>query len=95
MRLGAVAGVRGCDCAAMSGCPGCVQHLGCTEYNAVLHKRAAVAVLEATLASEREHAARVALQARARSQSRPGACCRRPGSGIGMHHWMYYCGREV
>ena len=49
----------------MSGCPGCVQHLGCTEYNAVLHKRAAIAILEVTLASEREHAARIALQARA------------------------------
>jgi DEAD/DEAH box helicase domain-containing protein len=48
----------------MSGCPSCTQHLGCTEYNAVLHKRAAVAILELTLAAEREHAARMALQAR-------------------------------
>jgi ATP-dependent helicase YprA (DUF1998 family) len=48
----------------MSGCPACVQHLGCTEYNAVLHKRAAVAILEITLRAEAEHRARVALQAR-------------------------------
>ena len=47
----------------MSGCPGCVQHLGCTEYNAVLHKRAAAAILEITLAAEAEHRARIAMQA--------------------------------
>ena len=56
--------VSRCACASMSGCPSCTQHLGCTEYNAVLHKRAAIAILELTLEAEREHAGRMALQAR-------------------------------
>lgn len=62
--------VRGCDCRSLSGCPACVQHLGCTEYNAVLHKRAAIAVLELTLSAEAEYAERLRLQVQ-RSSSLP------------------------
>lgn len=54
-----------CDCANDSGCPACVQHPDCNEYNAVLSKRSAVLVLQATLQVEAEHRARMALQARA------------------------------
>ena len=35
--------VERCGCAGTHGCPGCVQHLDCSEYNAVLHKDAAKA----------------------------------------------------
>ena len=44
--------VRDCACSGRAGCPACVQHTECGEYNAVLHKRAAAAVLEAILESE-------------------------------------------
>lgn len=54
--------IRGCDCRSVSGCPACTQHMGCTEYNAVLHKHAAIAVLELTLAAEIEYAERLRLQ---------------------------------
>ena len=60
--------VRGCDCAGAWGCPACVQHGGCGEYNAVLHKEAAVAILELTLAAQAEFRERVRLQ-----QARPHA----------------------
>ncbi|KAL4447650.1 hypothetical protein ABPG75_004869 [Micractinium tetrahymenae] len=45
--------VRDCDCSGRAGCPACVQHADCSEYNAVLHKRAAAAVLEALLKGPR------------------------------------------
>ena len=54
--------VRACDCVNDSGCPACIQHPDCGEYNAVLSKRAAVLVLSATLQAEAEHGARMALQ---------------------------------
>ncbi len=54
--------VRGCGCAGDHGCPACVQHTGCGEYNAVLHKEAAIAVLELTLAAQAEFRARARLQ---------------------------------
>lgn len=41
--------VRECGCAGCAGCPACVQHADCSEYNAVLHKTAAAALLEALL----------------------------------------------
>ena len=66
--------VRGCDCAGAWGCPACVQHGGCGEYNAVLHKEAAVAILELTLAAQAEFRERVRLQ-----QARP-PCRLCPGS---------------
>lgn len=62
--------IRGCDCRSMSGCPACIQSLGCTEYNAVLHKRAAIAVLELTLAAEAEYADRLRLQVHSAAPSR-------------------------
>ncbi len=30
--------IRGCGCAPDTGCPGCVQHTECGEYNAVISK---------------------------------------------------------
>ena len=54
--------VRGCACAGDCGCPACVQHTGCGEYNAVLHKQAAIAILELTLAAQAEYRARVRMQ---------------------------------
>ncbi len=27
--------IRSCDCVVGSGCPGCIQHTGCSQYNAV------------------------------------------------------------
>ena len=58
--------LRGCDCSGAWGCPACVQHAGCGEYNAVLHKEAAVAILELTLAAQAEFRERARLQ-----QARP------------------------
>ena len=55
--------VRSCDCVNDSGCPACIQHPDCGEYNAVLSKRAAMLVLSATMQAELENLARMALQA--------------------------------
>ncbi|KAL6746607.1 hypothetical protein V8C86DRAFT_1481591 [Haematococcus lacustris] len=44
--------VRGCPCTYEKGCPACVQHLDCKNYNAVLNKQATVLVLEQCLAAE-------------------------------------------
>lgn len=46
--------VRECGCAGRAGCPACVQHADCSEYNAVLHKPAAAALLEALLGEQGE-----------------------------------------
>ncbi len=48
----ALALVRECGCTGRTGCPACVQHTECGEYNAALHKRAAAAVLEALVEGE-------------------------------------------
>ena len=60
----ALALILGCDCTADSGCPSCIQHADCNEYNAVLSKQSAVIVLQATLRAEAEHRANLALQVR-------------------------------
>jgi DEAD/DEAH box helicase domain-containing protein len=44
--------VLGCPCTQPKGCPGCVQHLDCKNYNAVLSKRAGVVVLRAAIEQE-------------------------------------------
>ena len=44
--------VRECGCSSATGCPACVQHTECGEYNAALHKTAAALVLEALLDPE-------------------------------------------
>lgn len=44
--------VLGCPCSYAKGCPRCVQHLDCKNYNAVLSKQGAVAVLRAALEQE-------------------------------------------
>lgn len=44
--------MRECGCSGRTGCPACVQHTECGEYNAALHKRAAAAVLEALVEGE-------------------------------------------
>ena len=41
--------VTGCGCTHGGGCPGCVQHTECGEYNSVLNKRAGKLVLETAL----------------------------------------------
>ncbi len=46
-----------CPCAEPKGCPSCVQHLDCKNYNAVLSKAAAQLVLRELLAAERAYAA--------------------------------------
>ena len=58
----ALALILGCECASDSGCPACIQHPDCNEYNAVLSKQSAVLVLQATLRAESEHRANAALQ---------------------------------
>ena len=44
--------VESCDCTAVTGCPGCVQHTHCSEYNSVIHKVAGAAVLKLALEHE-------------------------------------------
>ena len=41
-----------CGCDGPAGCPSCCQHTDCGEYNATLHKAAAVVVLKAVLEAE-------------------------------------------
>ncbi|KAG7666576.1 hypothetical protein KSW81_000350 [Nannochloris sp. 'desiccata'] len=41
-----------CSCTFSGGCPGCIQHTNCGEYNAVLNKEAGRLVLEAALEAE-------------------------------------------
>lgn len=54
--------VKGCNCRSTSGCPACIQSMSCDEYNAVLHKDAAIAILEITLAAEADYAERLQKQ---------------------------------
>ena len=67
--------VMGCNCRATSGCPACIQSMSCDEYNAVLHKDAAIAILEITLEAEAEYAERTRKQVK--------RC------GLGMHACMH------
>ena len=46
--------IKGCECDEPTGCPSCCHHTDCNQYNAVLDKRAALMVLEGTLAAQRE-----------------------------------------
>lgn len=48
--------VQRCPCPYVKGCPCCVQHLDCKNYNAVLHKAGAVLVLQEALQQEAAHA---------------------------------------
>ncbi|GIL86775.1 hypothetical protein Vretifemale_15010 [Volvox reticuliferus] len=48
--------VSECSCHYAKGCPQCVQHLECRNYNAVLNKAAAEVVLRHVLEQERAHA---------------------------------------
>ena len=50
----ALALVRECACSGRAGCPACVQHTECSEYNSVLHKRAAAVVLQSLLEEEEQ-----------------------------------------
>ncbi len=43
---------------AEKGCPECIQHLACKNYNAVLNKRAGMIVLRHLLEAEEAHAQR-------------------------------------
>ncbi len=44
--------IQRCECRGEKGCPGCIQYTACNQYNAVLHKQAAVLVLQETIAAE-------------------------------------------
>ncbi|KAK9842388.1 hypothetical protein WJX84_006352, partial [Apatococcus fuscideae] len=55
--------IKDCKCISDSGCPACIQHTDCGEYNAVLSKQAGIIVLECVLAAEEEHRGRLSLQA--------------------------------
>lgn len=44
--------VEGCDCSGDVGCPSCIQHTHCGEYNTVLSKAGGVLVLRAVLEAE-------------------------------------------
>lgn len=48
----AVALIESCPCTSSTGCPGCIQHTDCNQYNAVLDKRAGIVVLQATLEAQ-------------------------------------------
>ena len=54
--------IENCNCKPASGCPGCVQHTDCGEYNAVLNKFSAIIVLQCTIEAEAEHRERLRLQ---------------------------------
>ncbi len=54
--------IENCSCKPASGCPGCVQHTDCGEYNAVLNKFSAIIVLQCTIEAEEEHRKRLRLQ---------------------------------
>ena len=56
--------IKDCKCTSDSGCPACVQHTDCGEYNAVLSKQAGIIVLECVLAAEEEYRGRLSLQVR-------------------------------
>lgn len=44
--------VSGCECAEVTGCPGCIQFMRCDAYNTILHKQGAMIVLGVTLEQE-------------------------------------------
>ncbi len=48
----ALALVTDCECDNAAGCPACVQHTDCSEYNSVINKQAARIVLEEALRAE-------------------------------------------
>jgi hypothetical protein len=54
----ALALVEACPCGYAKGCPRCVQHLDCKNYNAVLCKKAAVHVLKAAIEQEEAYSQR-------------------------------------
>jgi hypothetical protein len=41
--------LEACDCTLPTGCPGCVHHMGCGEYNKCLDKHIAISILKARL----------------------------------------------
>lgn len=47
--------IDACPCTAQEGCPGCVWHLGCGQYNQLLDKEAGRAILRETIAAEDAH----------------------------------------
>lgn len=44
--------VRDCPCSGSAGCPGCIQHTKCAEYNTVLCKKASEVILKGVLLAE-------------------------------------------
>ncbi len=60
--------VSSCPCTYPKGCPRCVQHLDCKNYNAVLSKKGALVVLRAALQQEQQVAGRQDEAARQQEQ---------------------------
>ena len=60
--------IETCNCTSASGCPACIQHMDCGEYNAVLNKFSAIIVLQCTLEAEAEHRERLHLQQQQQQQ---------------------------
>jgi len=55
--------VRACPCSDEKGCPNCIQHVACTEYNAVISKSMATVVLQCALEQELKiHGSAICLQ---------------------------------
>lgn len=44
-----------CDCTTDTGCPACVQYFGCSEYNEVINKRAAIIILQGVINTENKY----------------------------------------
>ncbi|CAM6036430.1 unnamed protein product [Sphagnum compactum] len=44
-----------CDCTTETGCPACVQYFGCSEYNEVINKRAAIIILQGVINTENKY----------------------------------------
>ncbi|KFK25179.1 hypothetical protein AALP_AA8G076800 [Arabis alpina] len=44
--------LNSCSCLAETGCPSCVQNFACQEYNQLVHKKAAIMIIQGVLESE-------------------------------------------
>ncbi|EOA22920.1 hypothetical protein CARUB_v10003654mg [Capsella rubella] len=45
--------LKSCRCSAETGCPSCVQNFGCQGYNELIHKEAAIMIIQGVLESEK------------------------------------------
>ncbi|XP_010423135.1 PREDICTED: uncharacterized protein LOC104708284 [Camelina sativa] len=47
--------LKSCRCSAETGCPSCVQNYGCQGYNELIHKEAAILIIQGVLESEKSY----------------------------------------